>query len=125
MKKKTHEPAPQVLSLPTGGEVKMRVPSGKDYREWRKFLRDDRGEMIRERFELNEELLVAAVLINDDGTQMFTREEVLRGAMDEFRSIDIEAMKEMASALFGMTPGACVVVDEDREKNSSTTALNE
>jgi hypothetical protein len=103
----------------------MRVPTGKDYRYWRKYLRDEKGELIEVRAEVGDELLVASILVNPDGTPMFTMEEVLAKAMDELIQVDLEFLKEKAYELFGQRSGFKIVLDEDVEKNSSATQPSE
>lgn len=120
--RKTKVQKPHELQLPSGDSVLLRVPTGKDYRDYRKYLRDEKGETIPARMALSDELMVATLLVNEDGTQMFTREEVMNSAMDEIIAVDLEAMKDEAIKLYGLTHGFKITLDEDREKNSSTTA---
>ncbi len=118
LSRKTKTPKPQEVRLPSGDTVQMRVPTGKDYRDWRKFLRDENGIVIQARSEVSDELLVASILVNPDGSQMFTNNDVLTGTMDEILQIDLEAMKEAAYELYGQRAGFKLVLDEDREKKS-------
>lgn len=120
--RKTKVQKPRELQLPSGDSVLLRVPTGADYRSWKKFLRDESGEVIKQRADLADELLVASVLVNPDGTAMFTREDVLNGAMDEILQVDVEALKDEAYRLYGQRDNFKLILDEDREKNSSTTA---
>lgn len=120
--RKTKVQKPRELPLPSGESVLMRVPTGADYRSWKKFMRDEKGEVIDKRADLADELLVASILVDSDGKAMFTREDVLNGAMDEILQLDLEAMKDEAYRLYGQRDGFKLVLDEDREKNSSGTA---
>ena len=113
------------VDLPSGDSVKMRVPTGKDYRYWKKYLRDDKGDLIDARTDVGDELLVALILVNPDGTPMFTLEEVLNKAMDELVQVDLEYLKEKAYELFGQRSGFKIGLDEDVEKNSSATQPSE
>ncbi len=113
------------VELPSGDSVKLRVPTGKDYRYWRKYLRDDEGKIIESRAEVGDELLLASILVNPDGTPMFSNEEVLNKAMDELVQVDLEFLKEKAYELYGQRSGFKIVLDEDVEKNSSATQPNE
>lgn len=113
------------VQLPSGDTVMMRVPTGKDYRYWKKYLRDDKGNLIEARTDVADELLVAIILANPDGTPMFTLEEVLNKAMDELVQIDLEFLKERAYELFGQRSGYKIILDEDLEKNSSATPPSE
>lgn len=113
------------VELPSGDTVKMRVPTGKDYRYWKKYLRDDSANLIEARTDVADELLVALILVNPDGTPMFTLEEVLNKAMDELVQVDLEYLKEKAYELFGQRSGFKIVLDEDVEKNSSATQPSE
>lgn len=115
--RKTKIQKPRDFELPSGDTVLMRVPIAKDYREWRNYLRDEKGDFIQARFAVSDELLVASILVNPDGTAMFTREDVVNGAMDEIVQIDLEFLKEKAYELYGQRAGAKLVLDEDREKN--------
>jgi len=106
------------VPLPSGDTVDMRVPTGRDYREWKKLLRDESGEAIESRMSLSDELLVASILINGDGSPMYSTSEVLAGAMDDLLQPDIEAMKEMAMRLYGQRAGFRLpLIDEGMEKN--------
>lgn len=125
VERKTRIQKHREVELPSGDTVKLRVPIGKDYRDWKKFLRDDKGDIIEARADLGDELLVSDVLVNPDGTRMFTREEVLAGAMDELVQVDLELLKEKVYELFGQRSGFKIVLDEDVEKNSSTTLPSE
>lgn len=116
--RKTKIQKPRPFELPSGDTVLMRVPIAKDYREWIRYLRDEKGEKIESRFVVSDELLVASILVNPDGTPMFTREDVVNGAMDEIVQIDLEFLKERAYELYGQRAGAKIVLDEDVEKNS-------
>lgn len=122
--RKTKVQKPHELALPSGDCVLMRVPTGKDFRDYRKSLRDEEGESIKARMDMSDEIMVASLLINEDGTRMFTREEVMNGDMDEILQVDLEAMKDEAMNLYGYRNGFKLILDEDREKNCSTTAPN-
>jgi hypothetical protein len=113
------------VQLPSGDSVNLRVPIARDYRDWKKFLRDEKGDLIDARAELGDELLLASILVNPDGTPMFTREDVLGRCMDEIIQPDLECLKEKAYEFFGMRSGFKIVLDEDREKNSSATQPSE
>ena len=113
------------VSLPSGDTVMMRVPTGKDYRYWKQYLRDDKGNLLEARAEMGDELLLALILVNPDGTPMFTLEEAMNKAMDELVQVDLEYMKEEAYRLFGQRPGMRLLLDEDLEKNSSATQPSE
>lgn len=113
------------VALPSGDTVMLRVPIGKDYRYWKRYLRDDKGELIDARAELGDELLLASILVNPDGTPMFTLEEVLNKAMDEIVQVDLEYLKEKAYQFYGQRSGMKLLLDEDIEKNSSTTQPSE
>ena len=121
LERKTKVQKPREVELPSGDTVLMRVPIGRDYREWKKYLRDEQGQIIDARATLGDELLLAIVLVNPDGTPMFTREDIMGGAMDEILQPDLEHMKAEAYRLFGQMAGTKIVLDEDREKNSSAT----
>ena len=125
IKSKTKPQKPQELELPSGDSVLLRVPTGKDYREWKRYLRDESGVIIQARADRSDELLVATLLVNQDSTPMFTRDEVMSGEMDNVLQIDMEAMKDRAYELYGQREGIKLVLDEDREKNSSATVLSE
>lgn len=113
-----HEVKPFVdVELPSGGSVRMRVPTGKDYSDWQAYLRDEKGKLIEDREDLSSEFLIATVLVNPDGSQMFSAVDVLDKAMDELLHADFNAMLSAAHKLFGISPGFI----EDIEKNLSTT----
>jgi len=118
IKSKTAIQPHQAVELPSGGIVLMRVPTGKDYRDWKAYLNDEKGEVIRERAKLADELLVASILVEPSGEKMFTRDEVMSGALDEILQLDLEAMKDAAYGLYGQRSGFKLVTAEDREKNS-------
>lgn len=122
LQRKTKIQKPHPVHLPSGDTVLLRVPTGKDYRDWKQSLRDEKGELIKERADVADELLVARLLVDESGSQMFTREDVMNGALDEILQIDLEAIKDEAYGLMGQRAGFKIILDEDREKKSSAAA---
>ncbi len=125
VQRKTKPQKPREFTLPTGDTVFLRVPRGRDNKRWEQYLRDEKGQVIDARVLLSDELLLATILINPDGTEMFTYEEVMNSAMDDLPQIDLEFLKDRAYELFGKRIGFKLLLDEDVEKNSSTTQPSE
>lgn len=119
--RKTELPSSVPFDLPSGDSVALRIPTGKDYREWQRSLRDDKGEITDECEELSSELLIATILVNPDGSPMFTKEEVLDHAMEGLLQADFSAILGAVHQLYGIQPGFL----ENIEKNSSATQPSE
>lgn len=98
-KKRSGETVP--FSLPSGDEVLLLRPSAKHYRQWRASLRNDKSEFDQARIVRGDELLVSQILVNPDGSQMFSESEVLSDAMD-LDSPDMVALIEKVYVLFGL-----------------------
>lgn len=114
--------------LPGGGTVLMRIPSGADWRKHQSSLRDKNGDVIDTRAERVDELLIATILVDEDGNQMFSVDDVMQGCFDNpnISAADINVMSTKALELYGrISSSQLQLSDEDREKNSSGTAQSE
>jgi len=85
---------PHELTLPGGNVVMVRPVGAKMLREYRRSLRDKDGKTLEDRKPFADDLLVARVLCNPDGSRMFTDEDVLSGAMDAVRATAMDALLE-------------------------------
>ena len=119
--RKSELPLSVPFDLPSGDSVTLRIPTGKDYREWQRSLRDEKGEVTDECEELSSELLIATVLVNPDGSAMFTKEDVLARAMEGLLQADFSALLSAVHKLYGIQPGFL----ESITKNSSATQPSE
>jgi hypothetical protein len=112
-------------SLPGGGQVLMKVPRAGDWRAYQASLRNKDGNYIDTRIERGDEILISTLLINPDGSQMFTLDDVMAGCFDNehILAADINVMSDKAYELYGRR-GFVNLTDEDRQKNLSETVPN-
>ena len=76
--------------------------------------------------ERGDELLIATLLIDPlTNERMFSVDDIMAGILDDTPSADINTLARKAYELYGRTDSPKLVTDEDREKNSSETALKE
>lgn len=102
--------------LPDGDRVLMKPISAKMYRDYKRSLRDKDGVPIAERQKYGDELLVGRLLLDQDGSLMFTDDEILDGVFDELKMFPLASVIAKAYEMLGL-----VESDEDREKNSCAT----
>jgi hypothetical protein len=109
------------VKLSDGSVVLLRRATAKLYRDYRRSLRDKEGMPIVERQAYGDELLIAAMMVDESGNQLFTTDEVLEGVFDNVEQSDLTPIIRKAYELLGLA-------DEDqetREKNSSATESTE
>jgi hypothetical protein len=102
--------------LPDGDSVLLRQPSAKIYREYKRSMRDKNGDPIPERQKYADELLVGRIMVEADGTLMFSDEDILSGIFDELKMFSLTSVVAKAYEMLGI-----IESDEDREKNLSET----
>ena len=99
--------------LGDGTFVLLRRPTGEDYREWRRLLRTDQGELIPERFDLDEEIMLSLLLVDGSGQPMYSLTDVVdKHVFDTFAMYDLKIMKMKVMDLTGNN-----ITNEDRAKN--------
>lgn len=99
-----------------GDSILMRPISAKLYRDYRRSLRDKDGAPIPERQAFGDELLVGRVLVEADGSLMFSDEDVMGGIFDDLQMFPLASVVAETYKMLGI-----VETDEDREKNLSAT----
>ncbi len=111
---------PVTVDVPSGGQVSiLRLTTG-GIRKWRLFLRDGKGEFVKDRQDKAAELFLGRVMCGDAG-RMFSDEEVLAGQLDDVLGEDVEYLTDVAYRLNGIG----VTRPEVAAKNSETTDENE
>lgn len=108
------------VELPDGSEVLMRPASAKIYRDYRRSLRDKDGVPVTAKQPFGDEILVSTLMVDADGKQMFSEEDVVGGAFDAIDMAFLSPLIRKAYEMLGITEP-----EEDREKNLSTTASTE
>lgn len=106
--------------LPDGDSVSMKPISAKLYRDYKRSLIDKDGAPIQERQKYGDEILIGRLLLEQDGSLMFSDEEILDGAFDELKMFPLASVIAKAYEMLGL-----VESDEEREKNSSATDSTE
>ena len=67
----------KVVKLPIGGdELRLRSLTGREMQEFRTSLVDRAGKVIKERWDNQDELLIAAVVVDDNGRPLFSEVDV-------------------------------------------------
>jgi hypothetical protein len=108
------------VELPDGDLVYLRPASAKIYRDYQRSLRDKDGMPIQERRGFGDELVVANLMVDQNGQRMFSDDEVLAGVFNEIDMPFLTPVVRKAYELLGIAEP-----DEDREKNLSTTVPTE
>lgn len=108
------------VELPDGSLVLMRPASAKIYRDYRRSLKDKDGMPVTAKQPFGDEILLATLMVDADGNQMFTEEDVVAGAFDAIDMAFLSPLIRKAYEMLGITEP-----EEDREKNLSTTASTE
>jgi hypothetical protein len=107
---------PSVLELPDGESVFVLPVGSRLMRDYRQCLRDEDGKPIDERKQFVDELLIARVLVNADGSRMFSDEDVLNGLLTDLDPSTWDALMEYAWSF---------IAGGDRQKKSSPTTSTE
>jgi hypothetical protein len=102
--------------LPDGDSVLLKQISARLYRDYKRFLRDKDGTPIAERQRYGDELLVGRLMVEEDGSLMFSDDDILAGVFDELKMFPLASVISKAYEMLGM-----IESDEGREKNSSGT----
>ena len=85
----------KTLTLPiSGDELRIRNLTGREMQEFRASLVDKAGKVIRERWDTQDELLIARCVVDADGRPMFTE-------------ADVDAMAEMDGGLIEWLAKQC------------------
>lgn len=103
---------PTKLDLPDGESVSVLPVGSRLMRDYRACLRDEEGKPIEQRKQFADELLIARVVVNEDGSRMFSDENVLDGLLTDLDSATWDALMEYAWSF---------IAGGDRQKKSSTT----
>lgn len=103
---------PTILELPDGESVWALPVGSRLMRDYRQCLRDEDGKPIEERQQFVDELLIARVLVNADGSRMFSDDDVLNGLLTDLDPSTWDALMEYAWSF---------IAGGDRQKKSSPT----
>lgn len=110
---------PKKIQLPQG-YLLMKHPTGETHREWRRLLRNEDGTVNNERFDISDELMLMMLLIDTDGNQMFTLEDVAENRV--FDSMPAPLLKRLKDEADAMQSS---LSDDDRGNDSSDPSSNE
>lgn len=84
-----------IKNLPVSGdEVRMRSLTAREMHDFRRSLVDRAGKPIRERWDNQDQLLIALVVVDDDGRPVFTE-------------ADVEALAECDGGVVTWLAGRC------------------
>ena len=112
---------PVSVKLADGSSVLLRRATAGRYRDYKRSMRDKDGLPIPERQAFGDELLIAALMVDQQGNQLLTDADVMGGALSEHEMCDLLPIIRKAYELVGLAD----MTDEDREKNLSTIASTE
>lgn len=84
------------------GYMLLKRPTGEDYREYKRLLRNEDGSMNIDRYDLNEELWLQILLVDPDGNQLYSVDDVFRDhVFDAMDLPDLQRLKAVADKLIG------------------------
>ena len=108
----------QTIRLPDGDEVTIRSLTGGEMRTFRESLVDKRGELIKRRGDMLNELLLVRCLVGDDKQPMLTDAEAMSGALDDMDGAVVLTVAEACKTWTGFKTDGDFGAIEDAIKNS-------
>lgn len=114
----------KLVTIPTGGEVRLRNMTTSEMRALRASLLTKDGKMIASRADRIQQLLVAACVVDDDGNRLFTDDDALGATMDELDGAVMSCLFAEAKAWTGFGADSDWSAIEDAAKNSNATSAN-
>ena len=108
----------QTIRLPDGDEVMIRSLTGGEMRLFRESLVDKRGELIKRRGDMLNELLLVRCLVGDDKQPFLTDAEAMDGALDEMDGAVVLTVAEACKSWTGFKTDGDFSAIEDAIKNS-------
>ena len=109
------------VTLPSGGDVRIRSITRSEHRNWRKSWRKKGGDIDFVKLDFSDDMMLALCLVDEDGQQVFTRAEALDGVFDNFDSGDTNVMIAAVNRHTNMDGEPDKDSIEDAVKNSSET----
>jgi len=106
------------LRLPDGDDVTIRSLTGGEMRLFRESLVDKKGELIKRRGDMLNELLLVRCLVGDDRQPILTDAEAMSGALDEMDGAVILTIAEACKKWTGFKTDGDFSAIEDAIKNS-------
>ncbi len=113
------------VTLPSGGDVRIRSITRSEHRNWRKSWRKKGGEIDLQKLDFSDDMMLAMCLVDEDGKQMFTRSEALDGVFDNFDSGDTNVMVAAVNRHTNMDGETDQNSVDDAVKNSQETPSND
>lgn len=114
----------KTLRLPTGDDVTIQSLTAAEMRTFRESLADKKGELIKERGEKFNELLLALCLVDDHKQVMFTEADAMGGAFDQLDGLVILKLAEECREWTGFKGDSDFSAIEDAIKNSESVQEN-
>ena len=108
----------QTIRLPDGDEVTIRSLTGGEMRTFRESLVDKKGELIKRRGDMLNELLLVRCLVGDDKQPMLSDGEAMSGALDDMDGAVVLTVAAACKTWTGFTTDGDFSAIEDAIKNS-------
>lgn len=108
----------QTIRLPDGDEVTIRSLTGGEMRQFRESLVDKRGELIKRRGDMLNELLLVRCLVDDEKQTMLTDAEAMSGALDDMDGAVVLTVAQACKTWTGFTTDGDFSAIQDAIKNS-------
>jgi len=114
----------QTIRLPDGDEVTIRSLTGGEMRTFRESLVDKKGELIKRRGDMLNELLLVRCLVGDDKQPLLSDGEAMSGALDEMDGAIVLTVAEACKSWTGFKTDGDFGAIEDAIKNSDDDREN-
>jgi hypothetical protein len=112
----------RTVTLADGGEVRLRSLTRSEQREWRRATQTKSGELDPKKREYSNDVLLAYVIVDENGNPVFTVHDALQGVFDDWDAGDCTLLVDAA------VDHCRLVVDkvevDDAIKNSGETPGN-
>ena len=93
---------PTSQKLKNGTKIFLLKPTGKTFRTWQSMLRDESGAPDQVKWAVNEELWLTLVLVDENGSALFTAEDVVEEHVFDYFALPIlKEIKDIADRMAG------------------------
>lgn len=113
-----------IVSLPTGGDVKIQSLTRSEQRKWRKACQKKNGEPDPAKQGYYDDVLLSMTVVADSGEAVFTVTDAFEGCWDDFLIADTNALLRGVTKLNGIGEEVSASDVDNAVKNSDETPEN-
>lgn len=113
-----------IVSLPTGGDVKIQSLTRSEQRKWRKACQKKNGEADPAKQNYFDDVLLSMTVVADNGEAVFTVTDAFSGCWDDFLVVDTNALIRGVTKLNGIGEETTSSDVDNAVKNSDETPEN-